>query len=161
VTTQAADTTVRASVMVDAPIDRAFTVFTKEMGTWWPSTHHILQGELAEMVFEPRVGGNIYDRATDGTESRWARVLAYDPPNRLVFSWDISNQFQIEGDPEKASQVEVMFTAEGPGRTRVVLEHSKLDAHGEGWEQHRDMVGNQDGWQLGLEAFAKAAEAQS
>ncbi|HSP65030.1 MAG TPA: SRPBCC family protein [Candidatus Deferrimicrobium sp.] len=156
-TTQAAGTTVRASVMVEAPIERAFSVFTAEMGTWWPKTHHILEGELAEMVFEPRVGGNIYDRATDGSESRWARVLAYDPPNRLVFSWDISNDFQLESDPSRSSEVEVTFTADGPRRTRVVLEHSKLDAHGDGWERHRDMVGNADGWQLGLDAFAKAA----
>jgi uncharacterized protein YndB with AHSA1/START domain len=156
-TTETAGTTVRASVTVEAPIERAFSVFTKEMGTWWPQTHHIVQGELAEMVFEPRVGGNIYDRATDGTECRWARVLAYDPPNRLVFSWDITNQFQIETDPEKASQVAVTFTTEAPNRTRVVLEHSRLDAHGDGWEQHRDMVGAQDGWQIGLDAFAKAA----
>ena len=158
-TTQTAGTSVRASVMVDAPIERAFSVFTEEMGTWWPSTHHILQGELAEMVFEPRVGGSIFDRATDGTECRWARVLAYDPPKRLVFSWDITNQFQIEVDHAKASEVEVTFTAETPNRTRVVLEHSKLDAHGEGWERHRDMVGAQDGWQIGLDAFAKAAAA--
>ena len=68
-TTQTAGTTVRASVVVEAPIEHAFTVFTEGMGTWWPSTHHILQGELAEMVFEPRVGGHIYDRATDGSES--------------------------------------------------------------------------------------------
>ena len=156
-TTQAAGTTVRASVMVDAPIDRAFTVFTAEMGTWWPPGHHILEGELAEMVFEPRVGGNIVDRGTDGSECRWARVLAYDPPNRLVFSWDITSQFELESDPAKASEVEVTFTAEGPRRTRVVLEHSKLDAHGEGWEQHRDSVGSPDGWQVGLDAFAKVA----
>ncbi len=158
-TTQTAGTTVRASVVVEAPMDRAFSVFTREMGTWWPSTHHILQGDLAEMVFEPRVGGSIYDRATDGTECRWARVLAYEPPNRLVFSWDISNEFQIESDPSRASEVTVTFTADGPRRTNVVLEHSKLDAHGDGWERHRDMVGNQDGWQIGLDAFAKAAAA--
>lgn len=158
-TTQTAGTSVRATVMVEAPIERAFTVFTDGMGTWWPSTHHILQGELAEMVLEPHVGGSIYDRATDGTECHWARVLAYDPPHRFVFSWDITNQFEIETDPGRASEVAVTFTAEGPNRTRVMLEHSKLDAHGEGWEQHRDMVGNQDGWQLGLDAFAKAAAA--
>ncbi len=159
-TTQAADTTVRTAVTVNTPIERAFDVFTQKMGTWWPETHHIIEGELAEMVFEPRVGGSIYDRTTDGNETRWARVLAYDPPNRLVFSWDISSQWQIETDPDKTSQVEVTFTADGPDRTHVVLEHSKLDAHGEGWEQHRDMVGAQDGWQLSLDAFAKAAAAQ-
>ncbi len=158
-TTQAASTTVRASVMVEAPIERAFSVFTDGMGTWWPSTHHILQGEIAEVMFEPRVGGHVYDRGADGTECRWARVLAYDPPNRLVFSWDISNQFQIETDPDRTSEVAVVFVAEGPNRTRVELEHSKLDRQGEGWEQHRDAVGGSDGWQLGLNAFARAAAA--
>ncbi len=156
-TAQTADTTVRASVMVEAPIERAFTVFTEGMNTWWPSTHHIAQ-DVTEIVVEPRVGGQIYDRTADGGESHWARVLAYEPPHRFVFSWDITCDFQIETDPEKTSQVEVTFTAEGPGRTRVVLEHSKLDAHGDGWERHRDMVGAGDGWQIGLDAFAKAAE---
>lgn len=157
-TTQAADTSVRASVTVDAPIERAFSVFTEGMGTWWPSSHHLAE-DVVEMVFEPRVGGSIYDRSADGSECRWARVLAYEPPNRLAFSWDISNQWQIEADPEKTSQVEVVFTAEGPNRTRVDLEHSKLDAHGEGWEKHRDAVGAADGWQIGLDAFARTAAA--
>ncbi len=157
-TTQAADASVRASVVVEAPIERAFSVFTDGIGTWWHPGHHIMEG-VTEMVFEPRVGGNVYDRDADGNESRWARVLAYDPPNRLVFSWDVTSDFQLETDPDKTSQVEVTFTAEGPNRTRVVLEHSKLDAHGEGWQQHRDMVGNADGWQLGLDAFARAAAA--
>jgi uncharacterized protein YndB with AHSA1/START domain len=155
-TTQAADTTVRAVVIVDAPIERAFSVFTDGMETWWPSTHHVAE-DVTEMVFEPRVGGNIYDRTADGTESRWARVLAYDPPSLLVVSWDITNRFGIEADPEKTSEVAVTFTAEGLNRTRVVLEHSKLDAQGEGWEQLRDAVGGPDGWPLGLDAFAKAA----
>src|SRR5215204_4501874 len=113
-TTQTTGTSVRASIEVNAPIDKAFDVFTQDMESWWPSTHHILQGELAEMVFEPRQGGHIYDRATDGTECRWARVLAYDPPNRVVFSWDISAQWAIETDPNKTSEVEVRFVAEAP-----------------------------------------------
>ena len=119
------------------------------MGSWWPTDHHILEGELAEMVFEPRVGGNIYDRAVDGKECRWARVLAYEPPDRLVFSWDISNQWQVETDPAKTSEVEVTFVADGPRRTNVVLEHRNLDRHGEGWESHRDAVGSPTGWQVG------------
>ena len=89
----------------------------------------------------------------------WARVLAYDPPNRLVFSWDISLQWQIETDPEKTSEVEISFFAEGANRTRVELEHRKLDRHGEGWEPMRNSVGASDGWQKGLDAFARAAAA--
>jgi uncharacterized protein YndB with AHSA1/START domain len=158
-TIQAADTAVRASVQVEASIEHAFAVFTEQMATWWPAGHHILEGELAEMVVEPRVGGNIYDRGVDGTECRWATVLAYEPPTRFVFSWDITNQWQIETDRTKTSEVEVTFVADGPNRTRVELEHRKLDRHGDGWEAHRDAVGSPDGWQVGLNAFAKAAAA--
>jgi uncharacterized protein YndB with AHSA1/START domain len=157
--TQVAGTSVRASVVVEAPIAHAFAVFTDRIGSWWPPEHHILEGELGEMVFEPRQGGNVYDRAVDGRESRWARVLAYEPPNRVVFSWDITNTWQIETDPDRTSEVEVNFIADGPERTRVELEHRNLDRHGDGWESHRDSVGATDGWQRGLDAFAKAAAA--
>jgi uncharacterized protein YndB with AHSA1/START domain len=158
-TTQTAGTSVRASVLVEAPIAHAFMVFTEQMGTWWPPDHHVLEGELGAMVFEPWVGGHIYDRAVDGRESRWSRVLVYDPPNRLVFSWDISTQWQIETDPEKTSEVEVTFFADGPSRTRVEIEHRKLDRHGDGWESMREGVGSDDGWQKGLDAFARVVAA--
>lgn len=153
------DTSVRSSIVVEAPAERAFRIFTDEIGTWWPPDHHILAGELAEMVFEPRVGGRIFDRATDGTECAWGRVLAYDPPERVVFSWDISLQWQIETDPSRTSEVEVRFVPEGPSRTRVELEHRHLDRHGDGWEQMRTAVGAQNGWDLGLERFAGRATA--
>ena len=151
---QATDNAVRTSIVVDAPIERAFTVFTTDMGSWWPAEHHILQAKLAEMVFEPRVGGHIYDRGTDGSECHWARVLAYEPPHRLVFSWDISLQWQIETDPDKTSEVEVRFSAENPGRTLVELEHRNIDRHGAGWEGMRDGVAGEEGWGKGLNAFA-------
>src|SRR5258708_31945388 len=96
--TQIHDTAVRTSVVVAAPIDRAFSVFTDDIGSWWPADHHVLQAELAEMVFEPRVGGHVYDRGVDGGESRWARVLAYEPPHRIVIRWDLSMEWQIETD---------------------------------------------------------------
>lgn len=153
--TQAADTSVRTSIVVEAPIERAFSVFTDGIETWWSPDHHIIEGELAGMVFEPRVGGHVCDRATDGTECRWARVLAYEPPNRVVFSWDINLEWQLETDPDKTSEVEVSFTAEGPERTRVELVHRNLDRHGDGWEQMRDAVGGQGGWNLAR--FAQAA----
>ncbi len=108
-------TAVATSIVVEAPIERAFAVFTEDMDSWWPKEHHILQTPLARMVFEPRVGGAIYDVGTDGSECRWARVLAYEPPHRIVFSWDISMQWQIETDPAKTSEVEVRFLPDGPG----------------------------------------------
>ena len=115
---QTADTAVRTSIVVEAPVERAFDVFTQQMPSWWHPDHHILRGELAEMVFEPRVGGHIYDRGVDGSECRWARVLAYEPPSRVVFSWDIDLEWKIETDRDKTSEVEVRFRAEGPERTR-------------------------------------------
>jgi uncharacterized protein YndB with AHSA1/START domain len=105
-------------------------------------------------VFEPRVGGHIYDRAVDGSECRWARILAYEPPDKVVFSWDISPQWQLEADPELASEVEVRFVAEGPDRTRVELEHRNLDRHGAGWQSVADGVEGDDGWPLYLARFA-------
>jgi uncharacterized protein YndB with AHSA1/START domain len=153
------DTAVRASVVVETPIDKAFAVFTADIGTWWPPEHHILEGDLAEMVFEPRVGGHIYDRATNGNECRWARVLVYEPPTRIVFSWDISMQWQLETNPERTSEIEVRFIAESADRTRVELEHRNLDRHGDGWETVRDAVGSPDGWTVDLTRFAERAAA--
>jgi uncharacterized protein YndB with AHSA1/START domain len=152
--TQAAETSVRTSIVVEAPIERAFSVFTDGFGSFKPPEHNMLAVEIAETVFEPRVGGHLYDRGVDGSECRWARVLAYEPPNRVVLSWDISPQWQIETDLEKTSEVEVQFISETPERTRVELEHRHLDRHGEGWEQERDGVAAPDGWPLYLQRFA-------
>ena len=153
-TTQVQETSVTTQTIVDAPIDHAFRVFTDGIGSWWDPGHHILEAELAEMVFEPRVGGHIIDRGTDGSECRWARVLAYDPPSRVCFSWDINLRWQLETDPAKTSEIEVTFTPAGPDRTSVVLTHRHLDRHGDGWESMRDAV--RRGWSLA--AFAAAAE---
>jgi uncharacterized protein YndB with AHSA1/START domain len=157
-TLQATATSVRTSITVDAPIERAFSIFTDGIGTWWPPEHHILEAELAEMVFEPHEGGHVIDRGVDGSECRWARVLVYEPPARVVFSWDINLQWQIETDHEKTSEVEVRFTAAGPDRTHVELEHRNIDRHGEGWERMRDAVGSPGGWNL--ERFADAVKAR-
>ncbi len=150
-----AGTAVRTSIVVDAPVERAFEVFTDDIGSWWPPEHHILQAPLAAMVFEPRAGGHVYDVGTDGTECRWARVLAYEPPSRVVFSWDISLQWQVESDPGRTSEVEVRFVADGEARTRVELEHRHLERHGDGWEDMRDAVGSPEGWGVGLQRLAR------
>ena len=139
-------TSVTVTEEIDAPVQHAFRVFTEGIGSWWDPGHHILQAELAEMVFEPFVGGHVIDRGTDGSECRWARVLAYDPPNRVCFSWDINLNWQVETDPAKASEIEVTFTADGPHRTRVVLTHRHLDRHGDGWQGMRAAVSS--GWNL-------------
>ena len=153
-TTQTTDTSVTTSIVVEAPIDKAFSVFTDDIGSWWTPEHHILQADLKEMVFEPRVGGRIIDRGVDGSECAWARVLAYEPPHRVVFSWDVSPQWQLETDHSRTSEVEVRFIAESPSRTRIELEHRNLDRHGDGWEAMRAAVGAPDGWGHGLQRFA-------
>jgi uncharacterized protein YndB with AHSA1/START domain len=158
-TVQAIDTSVRTAIVVEAPIERAFSVFTEDIGSWRDPDHHILDAELAEMVFEPREGGHVYDRGVDGSECRWSRVLAYEPPNRVVISWDINTRWQLETDPERTSEVEVRFVAEGVNRTRVELEHRNLDRHGDGWERMRDAVGSPEGWPDGLKAFAERLKA--
>jgi uncharacterized protein YndB with AHSA1/START domain len=154
----ATDTAVTTSVVVDVPQARAFTVFTDEIGTWWDPDHHLLpEGTTLErMVFEPRVGGHVYDVVSDGSECRWSRVLAYDPPERVVFSWDINLQWEIETDLDRTSEVEVRFIAEAPDRTRVELEHRNLDRHGDGWEQMRAAVGSDGGWPSGMNRYAAA-----
>jgi uncharacterized protein YndB with AHSA1/START domain len=154
-TTQAHEASVRTQIVVDVPIERAFSIFTEKFDSIKPREHNMLAVEIAETVFEPREGGRIYDRGVDGTECQWARVLAFEPPNRVVFSWDITPHWQIESDPDKTSEVEVRFISETPERTRVELEHRNLDRHGEGWEGMREGVRSGDGWPLYLERFAE------
>jgi uncharacterized protein YndB with AHSA1/START domain len=158
-TRSAEETSVRHQVTVDAPIERAFAVFTEDFGSIKPRDHNLLSVDIAETVLEPRAGGRLFDRGVDGSECQWARVLEYEPPDRIVFSWDISPQWQIETDPEKTSEVEVRFIAEGTDRTRVELEHRNLDRHLDGWQALREGVDSGDGWQLYLRRFAELIAA--
>jgi uncharacterized protein YndB with AHSA1/START domain len=151
---QPKETPVKQSIVVEASIERAFEVFTKKFGGFKPAEHNILAVAIAETVFEPRVGGYLYDRGVDGSECRWARVLAYEPPHRVLLSWNISPRWQIETDPDRASEWEVRFTAETAQRTRVEIEHRKLKRHGEGWEGVRDGVAGDQGWPLYLRRYA-------
>jgi DNA-binding transcriptional ArsR family regulator/uncharacterized protein YndB with AHSA1/START domain len=153
-TIAAADTTVRASITVEAPIARAFKVFTEDFGSFKPAEHNLLSVEIAETVLERRVGGFLYDRGIDGSICRWARVLAYDPPNSMVLSWDIGPNWQIEDEPARTSEWEVRFIAETAQRTRIEIEHRHLERHGEGWQGVRDGVADEQGWPLYLQRYA-------
>ena len=156
-TTPAEATSIRHEIVVEAPLERAVSVFTEGFGRFKPREHNMLGVDIQETVFEPREGGHIYDRGVDGSECRWARVLAYEPPDRVVFSWDISPHWQVETDADKTSEVAGRFAAATPTRTRVELEHRNLDRHGEGWEGVRAGVDSGDGWPLYLRRFAEAA----
>jgi uncharacterized protein YndB with AHSA1/START domain len=152
--TGTAEAVVRRDVVVDVPVERAFAVFTERFGDFKPPEHNLLASPIAETVFEPRVGGSIYDRAVDGSECHWARVLVYEPPTRVVFSWDIRPDWRLEEDPDATSEVEVRFVAESPERTRVELEHRNLERHGPGWEGVRAGVADDAGWPLYLARYA-------
>jgi uncharacterized protein YndB with AHSA1/START domain len=155
-TAQAKDTAVRTEIVVDASTDRAFRLFTEQFDRIKPREHNMLGVDIAESVFEPRAGGRVYDRGVDGSECQWGRVLAYEPPARIVFTWDINPMWQIETDDAKASEVEVRFVDAGAGRTRVELEHRNLDRHGDGWDGMREGVSGDHGWPLYLQRFAAA-----
>jgi len=158
-TTQAEETSITTEVVVDVPIEHAFRVFTERFDQIKPRDHNMLEVDIAESVFEPRSGGRVYDRGVDGSECQWGRVLAYEPSGRIVFSWDISPRWQIETDLERASEVEVRFTAESPERTRVTLEHRHLDRHGEGWQGLREGVAGDQGWPLYLSRYAEQTQS--
>jgi uncharacterized protein YndB with AHSA1/START domain len=159
-TTRTERTAIQTEVVVEAPQDRAFRVFTEQFDQIKPREHNMLPVDIAESVFEPRAGGRVYDCGVDGSECQWARVLAYEPPERIVFTWDITPHWQIEPDLSRASEVEVRFIAETPERTRVELEHRHLDRHGEGWEGLREGVSGDQGWPLYLGRYAaQVAEA--
>jgi uncharacterized protein YndB with AHSA1/START domain len=154
-TTHTGQTSIRTEVTVDAPQDRAFAVFTENFDQIKPREHNMLGVDIAESVFEPHPGGRVFDRGVDGSECQWGHVLAYEPPERIVFSWDINPRWQIESDLDKVSEVEVRFVPEGDSRTRVELEHRHLDRHGDGWEGVREGVAGDQGWPLYLARYAE------
>ena len=154
-------TSVQHHVVVPTGVERAFDLFTQRVGDFKPPEHNLLGQAVVETTLEPRVGGNIVDRAADGAECRWATILAYEPPDRLVFSWNISPRWQLETDPEHTSEVEVRFVGESADRTRVELEHRHLDRHGSGWEDVREGVDGEEGWPLYLARYAALVPAGS
>lgn len=147
---------VRKSIVVNAPRNHVFRTFTERIDTWWPRPHHIGGKEPFTAMLEPRAGGRWFERAHDGAECDWGRVLAWEPPKRLLLSWDIGADWKYL--PGLGTEVEVLFEAESPERTRVVLEHRKLERYGEKAEMMRALFDSGDAWQGTLAAMAKSAE---
>ncbi|MGQ0624895.1 MAG: SRPBCC family protein [Sporichthyaceae bacterium] len=146
---------VRLSIEVEVDLDRAFEVFTGQFDLIKPREHNLLAAPVAETVLEPKAGGRLYDRAVDGSTCDWGRVLACEPPHRLLLAWHISPHWQLETEPGRASEVEVRFTALDAGRTRVDLEHRHLDRHGEAWQAMRGALESGEGWPLYLARYAR------
>ncbi|MFT4125434.1 MAG: SRPBCC family protein [Gordonia sp. (in: high G+C Gram-positive bacteria)] len=150
-------TSLHVSTTVNVPVEYAFRVFTERFDEIKPREHNLLAVPIERTVLEPRVGGTIYDVGTDGSTCAWARVLAYEPPNLLVISWDINPHWQIEADPARTSEVEIRFISEAPDRTRIGLEHRNLDRHGDGWEDFTGLDSG-NGWPLYLKRYRAVAE---
>ncbi len=149
-------TSVFVQVTVDVPVEHAFRVFTEQFDAIKPREHNLLSVPIRRTVLEPRTGGAVYDVGEDDAVCTWARVLAYEPPRRLLLSWDITPQWQIETDHARSSEVEIRFVEEAPERTRVELEHRHLDRHGDGWEGFLTLD-EDSGWPLYLDRYRALA----
>jgi uncharacterized protein YndB with AHSA1/START domain/uncharacterized damage-inducible protein DinB len=157
-TTTTEATTVNRTVTVKADVNHAFKVFTEGFDTWWPRGHHIGKKPMVKAVLEPRTGGRCFGREADGNECQWGTVLAWEPPNRLVIAWHIAPNFQTTDlNPAASSEVEIRFTAEAGGQTRVDLEHRHLERHGAGFENLRTAVAGPGGWPGLLQMFGRVA----
>ena len=147
---------VQKTIDVDAAQEVAWRVFTEKMGTWWPLAYYkIGKANALDAVIEPRVGGRWYERGDDGSTCQWGSVLAWEPPSRLVLSWDISADWHY--DPTLHTEIEVRFNAEGSDRTRVKLEHRHLDRYGARRDEMRRIFDSEGDWGKFLELFARAA----
>jgi uncharacterized protein YndB with AHSA1/START domain len=146
---------VRKSIRVNASPSRAFEIFTARMGRWWPSTHSINKAPMKEAVIEPRVAGRWFELGEDGSECDWGRVLAWDPPGRIVLAWQIDAQWRF--DPNLITEVEVKFIPDGDA-TRVELEHRNIERFGEQADVARSALDSPGGWSGLLEKFAAAAD---
>jgi uncharacterized protein YndB with AHSA1/START domain len=151
--------TVQKSVIVKASQEKAFRVFTEGFDSWWPREHHIGKSPMTRAIIEGRVGGRCYSEQQDGTDCPFGSILEWEPPARFVMAWQVTAQWQYEPDLAKSSEVEVRFTPQGDGTTRVDLEHRCFERMGDGWESMRTMVDGGMGWGALMGLFAAKADA--
>jgi uncharacterized protein YndB with AHSA1/START domain len=148
---------VRKTLVVDCAPEHAFAVFTRNMGRWWPATHHVGATPFRDVIVEPRSGGRWYEINAEDEEGQWGHVLAWEPPQRVVLSWHLGTTFAYDPDLAHASELDIRFHAAGDNRTRVEFEHRHIERHGEGYEKLRDVLDG--GWVGILDEFAKRAAA--
>ena len=147
---------VRKSITVDTDTAHAFEVFTSRMGRWWPHSHSIGSSPQKEIVLEPRSGGRWYEVGEDGSHCNWGKVLAWEPPQRVLLAWQIGGDWKY--DPDLVTEVEVTFTPVGSG-TRVDLEHRNLERFGDKAEPMRNSIDSEGGWTAILKLYAEQASA--
>ena len=151
-------TPVHKTVRVNASVERAFEVFTSDFDSWWPRSHHIGKSPMMKAIIEEKAGGRCYTEQVDGTECDWGKVLAWEPPRRFVMAWQVSADFSYEAEIAKASEVEVRFTPEPGGMTRVDLEHRYFERHGPSGAMARMAVDSPNGWTGVLQLFVARME---
>jgi uncharacterized protein YndB with AHSA1/START domain len=147
---------IRHTVTVPRSIEDAFALFTDGLTTWWPAEYTWAQGVLDVIVMEPGLNGRCFERGPHSFECDWGRVLVWEPPTRVRFTWQISPRREPVPDPTKASEVEVRFTAQGVERTQVTLEHHHFKRHGEGYIESQKMLNSEQGWPYILACFETA-----
>lgn len=157
-TSPTATDSIQKTITVKASQQRAFRVFTEELDSWWPRTHHIGKSPMTKTVLQGELGGRCYSEQADGSECDWGRIVLWEPPRRFVMAWLINTQWQPEPDASKCSEVEVNFTPQPDGSTRVDLEHRRFSRMGPDGEKMREAVASPGGWGSLLEMFAKKAE---
>jgi uncharacterized protein YndB with AHSA1/START domain len=148
---------VRKTVIVRTDPQHAFAVFTSGIGTWWPASHHIGASPMKVSIIEPGVGGRWYSICEDESLCDIGKVLEWSPPGRVVLAWQIDGQFRY--DPDLITEIEVTFTAQADGTTRVVLEHRHLERMGDQAQHGRAMLDAPNGWGLIMSLYAQAADA--
>lgn len=147
---------IRKMTVIEAEQSIAWKVFTEKMGAWWPLAYYkIGKANAVDAAIEPRVGGRWFERGEDLSTCQWGSVLAWEPPSRLVLSWDVNADWQY--DPSLNTEIEVRFIADGNKRTRVELEHRRLDRYGARRDEMRRIYDTEGDWGKLLEAFARVA----
>jgi len=156
--TSVADTSVKKSIVVKTSVERAFEVFTTGFDGWWPRSHHIGKSPMKTAIIETRRGGRCYTTQEDGTDCDWGHILEWDPPHRLLIAWQITHEWGYQPDLAKSSEVEIRFSPEPGGGTRVDLEHRHFERMGPEGDTMRIGVGGPGGWAGLLEMFKAHAE---
>lgn len=147
---------VRKSIQVAAPPEKAFEVFTARMGRWWMPGHSLNPATAQkDVVIEPRAGGRWYEIGADGSTCEWGKVLAWEPPARVLLAWQIDGSWTYNATLE--TEVEVRFVPDGAG-TRVELEHRNLERLGDA--ETVKGIGLDGGWATLIVRFAAFAEGK-
>jgi uncharacterized protein YciI/uncharacterized protein YndB with AHSA1/START domain len=146
---------IRKELTVKTTPARAFAIFTDGIDGWWPREHHIGKSPMKRSIIEPRAGGRWYATSEDGTECDVGRVLVWEPPGRLVLSWQITSSWAF--DPEFVTEIELRFTATGPKTTAVSFEHRLLERYGDAAPSVRQQIDGPKGWRFTLDNFTRVA----